>query len=123
MVGGEAHIGGHVVLGLVHEAGKLWQLGAELVDDPAPLGLSGPGAVLGEGGRHKAETTRRLLGVRYMLEGSVQRDQSRVRVDAQLIDADSGAHLWADRFEEEVADLFKLQDQVVARLANPLGWN
>jgi adenylate cyclase len=44
-----------------------------------------------------------------------------VRVNAQLIDAESGAHLWADRFEEEVADLFKLQDQVVARLANPLG--
>jgi len=62
------------------------------------------------------------LGVRYVLEGSVQRDQSRVRVNAQLIDADTGAHLWADRFEEEVADLFKLQDQVVARLANPLAW-
>jgi adenylate cyclase len=61
------------------------------------------------------------LGVRYVLEGSVQRDQNRVRVNAQLIDAQSGAHLWADRFEEDVADLFKLQDQVVARLANTLG--
>jgi adenylate cyclase len=61
------------------------------------------------------------LGVRYVLEGSVQRDQNRVRVNAQLIDAESGAHLWADRFEEDVADLFKLQDQVVARLANSLG--
>ena len=57
-----------------------------------------------------------------MLEGSVQRDQNRVRVNAQLIDAESGAHLWADRFEEDVADLFKLQDQVVARLANSLGY-
>jgi tetratricopeptide (TPR) repeat protein len=56
-----------------------------------------------------------------VLEGSVQRDQSRVRVNAQLIDAKSGAHVWADRFEEDVADLFKLQDQVVARLANSLG--
>jgi adenylate cyclase len=62
------------------------------------------------------------LGVRYVLEGSVQRDQNRVRVNAQLIDAESGAHLWADRFEEDVADLFKLQDQVVARLANTLGY-
>ena len=62
------------------------------------------------------------LGVRYMLEGSVQRDQNRVRVNAQLIDAESGAHLWADRFEEDVSDLFKLQDQVVARLANTLGY-
>jgi adenylate cyclase len=61
------------------------------------------------------------LGVRYVLEGSVQRDGTRVRVNAQLIDAQSGAHLWADHFEEDVADLFKLQDQVVARLANSLG--
>jgi TolB-like protein len=61
------------------------------------------------------------LGVRYVLEGSVQRDQTRVRVNAQLIDGETGAHLWADRFEEDVANLFKLQDQVVARLANTLG--
>ena len=59
--------------------------------------------------------------MRYVLEGSVQRDQNRVRVNAQLIDAQSGAHLWADRFEEDIANLFKLQDQVVARLANSLG--
>jgi TolB-like protein len=62
------------------------------------------------------------LGVRYVLEGSVQRDQNRVRINAQLVDAESGAHLWAERFEEDVADLFKLQDQVVARLANTLGY-
>ena len=62
------------------------------------------------------------LGVRYVLEGSVQRDQNRVRVNAQLIDAESGAHLWAERFEEDVADLFKLQDEVVARLADTLGY-
>jgi adenylate cyclase len=61
------------------------------------------------------------LGVRYVLEGSMQRDQNRVRVNAQLIDAESGAHLWADRFEEDTADLFKLQDEVVARLAGSLG--
>ena len=60
------------------------------------------------------------LGVRYVLEGSVQRDQNHVRVNAQLIDAETGAHLWADRFEEDIADLFKLQDEVVARLANAL---
>ncbi len=45
-----------------------------------------------------------------------------MRVNAQLIDAQSGAHLWADHFEEDVADLFKLQDQVVARLTNALGF-
>ena len=60
------------------------------------------------------------LGVRYVLEGSVQRDQNRVRVNAQLIDAETGAHIWADRFEADMADLFKLQDQVVAQLANAL---
>jgi adenylate cyclase len=68
-----------------------------------------------------AKEIGRELGVRYVLEGSVQRDQNRVRVNAQLIDAASGAHLWADRFEEDVADLFKLQDEVVARLTNSLG--
>jgi len=62
------------------------------------------------------------LGVRYVLEGSVQRDQNRVRVNAQLVDAETGAHLWADRFEEDVADLFKLQDEVVARLGGGLGF-
>ena len=62
------------------------------------------------------------LGVRYVLEGSVQRDQNRVRVNAQLIDGETGAHLWADRFEEGITDLFKLQDEVVARLANSLGY-
>ena len=52
------------------------------------------------------------LGVRYVLEGSVQRDQNRVRVNAQLIDGATGAHLWADRFEESITDLFKLPRDV-----------
>ena len=47
----------------------------------------------------------------------MQRDQGRVRVNVQLIDAQSGAHIWADRFEENVADLFKLQDEVVDRFS------
>jgi adenylate cyclase len=68
-----------------------------------------------------AKEISKELGVRYVLEGSVQRDQNRVRVNAQLIDGKTGAHLWAERFEEDVADMFKLQDQVVARLANTLG--
>jgi TolB-like protein len=67
-----------------------------------------------------AKAIGKELGVRYLLEGSVQRDQNRVRVNAQLIDAESGAHIWADRFEADMADLFKLQDQVVAQLANAL---
>jgi adenylate cyclase len=62
------------------------------------------------------------LGVRFVLEGSAHRDQNRARVNAQLVDAESGAQIWADRFEENVADLFKLQDQVVNRLGNALGF-
>lgn len=67
-----------------------------------------------------AKAIGKELGVRYVLEGSVQRAQSRVRVNAQLIDAEAGADMWADRFEADTADLFKLQDQVVAQLANAL---
>ena len=61
------------------------------------------------------------LSVRYVLEGSVQRDPSRLRVNVQLIDADTGNHLWADRFDKPVADLFEMQDEIVAQLANQLG--
>jgi adenylate cyclase len=61
------------------------------------------------------------LGVRYALEGSVQRDQGRLRVNAELIDTETGAHLWADVFDEDVADSLKVQDQVVARLARAVG--
>jgi TolB-like protein/class 3 adenylate cyclase/Tfp pilus assembly protein PilF len=63
----------------------------------------------------------RELGVRYILEGSVQRGSDRVRVNAQLIDSGSGNHLWAERFDKPVADLFEMQDEIVARLANQLG--
>ena len=58
------------------------------------------------------------LGVRYVLEGSVQRDQNRVRVNAQLIDAHSGAHLWADQFDTTRADLLQMQDEIVVRIAS-----
>ena len=62
----------------------------------------------------------RELNVRYVLEGSVQRSASRMRVNVQLIDAESGNHLWAERFDKPVADLFDMQDEIVARLANAL---
>jgi TolB-like protein len=60
------------------------------------------------------------LNVRYVLEGSVQRGSNRIRVNVQLIDAQSGAHLWAERFDKPSADFFELQDEIVARLANAL---
>ena len=61
------------------------------------------------------------LGVRYVLEGSVQRDQNQVRVNAQLIDAKSGGHIWAARFDKPLANLFSMQDEIVASLASRLG--
>ncbi len=63
----------------------------------------------------------RELGVRYVLEGSVQRGGNRMRVNVQLIDAETGNHLWAERFDKPVADLFDMQDENVARLASQLG--
>jgi TolB-like protein/class 3 adenylate cyclase/Flp pilus assembly protein TadD len=62
----------------------------------------------------------RELNVRYVLEGSVQRGGQRMRVNVQLIDAENGSHLWAERFDKPLADLFEMQDEIVARLANQL---
>jgi len=56
----------------------------------------------------------RELGVRYVLEGSVRKASNRVRITGQLVDAATGAHLWADRFEGALADVFDLQDQVTS---------
>lgn len=62
----------------------------------------------------------RELNVRYVLEGSVQRGGHRFRVNVQLIDAETGNHLWAERFDKPVADIFDMQDEIVSRLANTL---
>jgi TolB-like protein len=56
------------------------------------------------------------------LESSVQRGGNRLRTNVQLVDAETGAHLWAERFDKPVADLFDMQDEIVARLANTLGY-
>ena len=81
-------------------------------------------------GRHTAFTYKgkavdlkkigRELNIRYVLEGSVQRGGNRVRVNVQLIDAATANHLWADRFDKPIADLFDMQDEIVSRLANAL---
>ena len=81
-------------------------------------------------GRHTAFTYRdnaidlkkmgRELNIRYVLEGSVQRRGDRLRVHAQLVDAESGNQLWGHRFDKPVANLFDLQDEIVSRLANEL---
>src|SRR5205823_316796 len=63
----------------------------------------------------------RELGVRYVLEGSIRKAGNRVRITGQLIDAATGAHLWADRFDGDLADIFELQDQVTARVVGTIG--
>src|SRR6516165_3490262 len=62
----------------------------------------------------------RELGVRYVLEGSVQNTGERVRFNAQLVDAESGGHLWAERFDKQRADLLDMQDEVTTRLARTI---
>jgi len=81
-------------------------------------------------GRHTAFTYKgnafdlkqigRDLNVRYILEGSVQRRDTRLRVNVQLVDAETAGHLWAERFDKPIVDLFDLQDEIVSRLANTL---
>jgi len=81
-------------------------------------------------GRHTAFTFKgksvdlkqigRELNVRYVLEGSVQRGGNRLRINAQLIDAETGNHLWAERFDKPIADFLDMQDEIVSRLANAL---
>jgi TolB-like protein/Flp pilus assembly protein TadD len=74
--------------------------------------------------KNKPVDTKRIgreLGVRYVLEGSVRRSGSRVRVTAQLIDAATDTHLWAERFDSDTVDLFALQNEITSRLANALG--
>jgi len=70
--------------------------------------------------RNKPVDTKQIgreLGVRYVLEGEIQRSGTRVRVTAQLIDAETDAHLWAERFDGDADDLFALQDEITNRIA------
>ena len=72
----------------------------------------------------KAADVRQIgceLNVRYVLEGSVQRGGNRLRVNVQLLDAETASHIWAERFDKSIADLFDMQDEIVSRLANRLG--
>jgi TolB-like protein/Tfp pilus assembly protein PilF len=74
--------------------------------------------------RRKTIDTKQIgreLSVRYVLEGSVRRLGKQIRINAQLIDAQTDAHLWAERFDGAVENLFALQDDIVARLASQLG--
>jgi TolB-like protein len=73
--------------------------------------------------RNKPVDTKQIgrdLCVRYVLEGSVRRSGNQVRVNAQLIDTATDAHLWAERFDGDIGDLFALQDEITGRIANAL---
>jgi TolB-like protein/pimeloyl-ACP methyl ester carboxylesterase/DNA-binding winged helix-turn-helix (wHTH) protein len=63
----------------------------------------------------------RELNVRYVLEGSVQRGGKCLRVNVQLLDTETASHIWAERFDKPIADLFDMQDEIVSQLANALG--
>src|SRR5206468_2396841 len=62
----------------------------------------------------------RELGVKYVLEGSARRAGGRVRINAQLIDAAAGGHIWADRFDRDLADIFAVQDEVIGKIVEAL---
>ena len=65
----------------------------------------------------------RELGARYVLEGSVRRTDDRLRVMAQLIDTQTGAHVWADRFDRKMADIFLVQDEIVSQIVAKIAGN
>ncbi len=71
----------------------------------------------------KVQQIARDLGVRYVLEGSVQKTENRVRITAQLIDAVAGNHLWAERYDRELEDTFALQDEIVMKIVTALQVN
>ena len=64
----------------------------------------------------KVKQVSEELGVRYVLEGSVQRSGDRVRITAQLIDALTGNHLWAERYDRDLKDIFALQDEITIKI-------
>jgi tetratricopeptide (TPR) repeat protein len=73
-----------------------------------------------QGKRIDTRQIGRELGVRYVLEGSVRRSGDHIRINAQLIDAQTDAHLWAERFDGDIGDLFALQGEITSRIGNAL---
>ena len=93
----------------------LW---ADIIHAPASFAPSRPVVTTSQPPGFRASAT--TLGVRYVLEGSVQPSGNQVRVNAQLIDADGGNHLWADQFDAARADLLLMQDEIITRLARAM---
>jgi adenylate cyclase len=93
---------------------------AELSRLPGLFVISRHSSFVYKGVSKRAEEIGAELGIRYLLEGSVQRAAERVRITVQLIDAASGAHLWAERYDRELKDIFAVQDDVTQRIVNVL---
>jgi TolB-like protein len=88
---------------------------------PSMLVISRNTAFTYQNKRVDTKQVGRELGVRYVLEGSVRRSGNQVAVNAQLINAETDAHLWAERFDGETADLLAVQNEITSQLANALG--
>ena len=73
-----------------------------------------------KGGAVDVRAVGRELGVRYLLEGSVRKSGNRIRLTAQLLDASEGSHLWADRYDGELTDIFDLQDRITERIVGAI---
>jgi TolB-like protein len=93
---------------------------ADLSKVPGLLVIARSSSFIYKGRPVDVRTVGRELGVRYLVEGSVRRAAKRVRISAQLIDASDSSHVWGDRFDRDLEDIFALQDEVVGRIAHAL---
>jgi adenylate cyclase len=93
-------------------------------------GLSGDGRLLViarnstfsyKGTAVKVQEVARELGAQYVVEGSVQKTEDRVRITAQLIDGDTGHHVWSDRYDRDLKDIFSLQDEITLKIMRAVG--
>ncbi len=87
---------------------------------PGLLVISRNSSFIYKGKSVKTRQIAKELGVRYVLEGSVRRVENRVRINAQLIDSTTGHHLWADRYDENIRDIFALQDKITQKIVTTL---
>lgn len=92
-------------------------LTTDLAHIPGSFVIARSSAFTYKGRAVNAQQIGRDLGVRYLLEGSVQKSGDRIRVNAQLIDAQTGTHLWAERYDRDIADVLAVQDDITCRIA------
>src|SRR5262249_46889228 len=96
-------------------------LTSDLARVPSAFVIARQSAYTYKGKPRDVRTIGQELGVRYVLEGSVRRIGSTLRVNVQLISGETGAHLWSDRFDEQISELLQGQEQIVTRMRSELG--